>query len=78
MRPAFNSQIFASSEIDYFCREWVFVDHDVVGLEVPVQDAELLVEVPHADQYLLHDDAYFGLLVEAIGAAAASFPDVLR
>ena len=63
MGPIFNSQILASAEIDYFSRQWVFIDHNIVWFEVTMQNAKIFIQVTHADQDLFHDDSDFILLV---------------
>lgn len=43
VRTALNSQILAGAEINNFGRERIFIDHDVVRLEVAMKNAEVLV-----------------------------------
>ena len=68
MRTSFNRQILASSEIDNFDAQGIFIDHDIVGLQISVQYPEFFVEILHAQEYLPR--YYF----DFIGFVKSAFP----
>ena len=78
MRSRFNCQILACAEVDDLRAQWILVNHNVVGFEVPMQDTQLFVQVLHSEQYLLHKDADLVLFVEALTKSAALALYILR
>ena len=55
VRAWFLGQILAGAKVDDPRHQRALVNHDVVRLEVPVHDFDLVVQVLHAEQYLPHD-----------------------
>ena len=77
MWPALHRQILARTKINNLRSQWILIDHDVIGLEVAVQDAELFIQVTHTAQYLLHNHLDLMLLVEPIRATTSPLPNIL-
>ena len=54
MRSTLNRQVFTCSEIDDFCYERIFINHDVIWLQVSMHYSVVIVQILEARQYLLH------------------------
>ena len=65
VRPRLNGQILARSKVDNLGAKRILIHHDVVRLQVPVQNVQLLVEVLHTQQDLLHQHANLAVLIKS-------------
>lgn len=77
MGSRLESEVFARAEVDDLGDERLLVDHDVVWLEVSMQDLAIGVEVVESLQQLPHDDLDLVLLIELVSIFLASLADIL-
>ena len=78
MRTALYREVLTSAEIDDFGNERILVDHNIVWLEIPVHNSEVIMQILQAREYLLHNHSDLCVLGQLYLALATFLLDPLR
>jgi hypothetical protein len=72
-----HGKVLARSEVYDPCHEGIFIDHNIIRFEVPMENTQLLVEILHALKDLPHEDLDLSLLIQLDHALLAPLLNVL-